>query len=163
MFWGVTESNSISLYLWSTPSLIFFLLHNFFLPLPHPRGPPFPFLRQIDFLLLRFSPCRWLGFQDTDSETENRRQGFQGVVLGDTEEWGRKEATGRGRLRKGAQFLSDKESVVTVALFMLKLQEIQILSVLLKDWAVAISRIKRDSRSSMWHEGQQIKDSTDAL
>ena len=35
--------------------------------------------------------------------------------------------------RKGAQFLSDRESVVTVALFMLKLQEIRILSILLKD------------------------------
>ena len=30
---------------------------------------------------------------------------------------------GRGRLRKGAQFLSDKESVVTVALFMLNFRK----------------------------------------
>lgn len=34
----------------------------------------------------------------------------------------------RSKERKGAKFLSDKESVVTVALFKLKLQEVQILS-----------------------------------
>lgn len=34
----------------------------------------------------------------------------------------------RSKERKGSKFLSDKESVATVALFKLKLQEIQVLS-----------------------------------